>query len=238
VQPAFYLVGEEITMMITGKRERADIRKDVCDEMEYDPAVKVHDIAVVAEDGVVTLSGVADSFATRMAAAEAAWRVAGVQDVINNIIVDPVLLGMPTDGDIAYDVRYRLDRDLLIPQGRVEVSVSDGVVTLTGELPRHFQRAAAQNEARTARGVREVKNFITLEHGKASPREIENAIRKALERNAQVDAAQITITVDGSHVTLSGKAANRHEREAAEEAAWRARGVTTVNDDIRLEEAA
>jgi osmotically-inducible protein OsmY len=230
-----YATGKGGKKMAVTEAKRADIRRDIIEEMEYDPAVTVHDIAVVVENGVVTLSGVADSYGTRQAAEDAALRVIGVRQVFNNIIVDPQLLGVPTDSEIANDVRNRIDRDILVPKGKVTVSVSDGIVTLTGSVPWQFQRAAAGDEARGARGVRLVNNMMALEQARVVPGDIEDSIRKALVRNAQVDADHIRVSVNGAHVTLTGTARSWAERTEAEDAAWRARGVVDVTDQIAVQ---
>jgi osmotically-inducible protein OsmY len=221
--------------MATMVRGDADIRRDVMDEIAYDPAVTVHDIAVIVEDGLVTLTGTADSYGTRQAAVDAAWRVSGVRDVINSIVVDPTLLGVPTDEEIAADVRERLEKDFLVPKGRITVSVHDGVVTLAGTVDWHFQREAVREEAADAKGVRDVNNEIEIDRSHASPDEIQSSIRKALTRNAQVDASNIQVAVDEGHVTLSGTARSFAEQQEAEDAAWRARGVTDVTDKIVIQ---
>src|SRR5579871_2874617 len=100
-----------MTTVVRSARSDADIREDVREEIEYDPVVTVHDIAVVVEDGTVTLAGVADSYGTRRAAEDAAWRIRGVRQVVNRILVDPGLLGVPTDAEIAADVRQRLEHN-------------------------------------------------------------------------------------------------------------------------------
>jgi osmotically-inducible protein OsmY len=216
-------------------RDDATIRNNVLDEMDYDPAVTVNDIAVVVENGVVTLSGVADSYGTRTAAALATWRVLGVRDVINTIVVDPTLLGQPTDDQIAADLRQRLDKDFLVPKGRISVSVADGVVTLKGAVKLHLQREAAVEEAEDAAGVRSVINLIEIDRSAPSPTNIEGDINRALTRSAQVDASKILVAADGGHVTLSGVARSFAERQEAENAAWRASGVTDVTDNITIQ---
>jgi osmotically-inducible protein OsmY len=221
--------------MATLVKSDAQIRADVIDEMAYDPAVTVRDVAVVAERGIVTLSGVADSYGTRQAAERAAWRVGGVIGVNNNIIVDPSMLGMPTDDEIAAYLRDRMEKDFLVPKGRITVSVRDGVVTLRGTVDLHLQREAAYEEAEDARGVRGVNNEITIGPSQASPQEITSAIQKALTRDAQVESSHIQVIVDGGHVTLAGEARSFAERQAAEDAAWRARGVTDVTDNIAIQ---
>lgn len=53
-----------------------------------------------------------------------------------------------------------------------------------------------------------------------------------LERNAQLDAEAIKVTVDGRNVTLEGHVPAWHERSIVEQAAWSAPGVSAVQDHI------
>jgi osmotically-inducible protein OsmY len=221
--------------MATLTKRDPQIRADVIDEMSYDPAVKVRDLAVIVVDGVVTLSGSVASCRARQAAVNAAWRVNGVSGVNDDLILESTLPGVPTDGQIADAVRERLRKDFLIPRDRITVSVRDGVVTLRGAVDWQYQRVAAYEEARDALGVRGVNNEITISAFEASAQEIEAAIRRALTRDAQVEASQIQVRVEGGHITLSGKARSFAERHAAEEAAWRARGVTDVTNTIVIQ---
>jgi osmotically-inducible protein OsmY len=221
--------------MATVMTRDAEIRSDVQDEITYDPAVTVRDVSVVVENGFVTLAGVADSYGTRQAAEEAAWRVGGVIGVDNDIIVDPNLLGLPNDEEIAAYLRERMDKDFLVPKNRITVSVRDGVVTLTGTVDWHFQREAAREEAEDARGVRDVNNEIEIDRSHSTPQEISASIQKALARSALVEGSQIQVFVDGGHVTLSGTVHTFTERQAAEDAAYRARGVTDVTDNIVIQ---
>jgi osmotically-inducible protein OsmY len=221
--------------MATLVRSDVQIRADVIDEMAYDPAVTVRDLAVVVDDGVVTLSGFVDSYSGRQAAEDAAWRVGGVIGVNNNLLVDPSPLGVPTDEEIADYLRERMRKDFLVPKDRITVDVQDGIVTLRGNVDSHLQREAAYEEAADAKGVRGVNDEITIGPAQASPQEITSAIQQALTRDAQVDADNIQVFVDGGHVTLSGEAGSFAERQAAEDAAWRARGVTDVTDNIAIQ---
>lgn len=56
----------------------------------------------------------------------------------------------------------------------------------------------------------------------------------AFERNADLDAASITVLTDGNKVTLGGKVHGWHERQIAERAAWAAPGVSKVDDNITV----
>jgi osmotically-inducible protein OsmY len=67
---------------------------------------------------------------------------------------------------------------------------------------------------------------------RAKPYDIKRKIEEAFRRNAEVDANQIIIETNGSEVVLKGKVRSWAEREEAERVAWRAPGVTKVEDHI------
>jgi osmotically-inducible protein OsmY len=212
----------------------SEIRDFVIEEIEYDPMVTSNDIVVMVKDGVVSLAGVVDSYGTRVAADMAAWRVLGVRDVINDTIVDPKMLGLKTDSEIKAALEERLNKDPLVPKARVHVDVNDGIVTLKGSVTLHIQREAAREEAAMIPGVRLVDNLIDIDWDSASPRDVSSQIKQAFRRNAQVDGGDVSVTADGGHVTLSGTVRSYAERQAAEDAAWRAYGVTNVTNNILI----
>ena len=121
-----------------------------------------------------------------------------------------------------------------IPTERLQVFVLDGAVTLSGSVDWYYQRVAAESTARGIRGVRAVHSQISLTPAPASAPEISRDIESALVRNAQVDAQNIAVTVNGNQVTLSGKVRVWNERTEAVSAAWRAKGVADVVDQITI----
>ena len=70
-------------------------------QLEWDPEIDASDIAVIASDGVVTLTGFVHSYAAKLAAERSVKRVRGVRAVANDIQV--TLLGERTDPDIGAD---------------------------------------------------------------------------------------------------------------------------------------
>ena len=79
-----------------------------------------------------------------------------------------VPLEVRPDRTIATDVQHALDADRDIP-GHVHAQVLDGEVTLTGEVHRLSQKAAAELDACGIRGVRTVKNLIEVRDGNIEP---------------------------------------------------------------------
>jgi len=73
----------------------AQIASDVQSKVNADEAVQNKQIAVLAANGVVTLSGSVGSEAERSAAAGDAAGVSGVRTVVNNLTVQPAQASMP-----------------------------------------------------------------------------------------------------------------------------------------------
>jgi osmotically-inducible protein OsmY len=105
-------------------------------------------------------------------------------------------------------------------------------VTLTGTTDWQYQRVAAEADARRIAGVKGVMNEVTIVQPYVSASEIQAGIKQALVRTAEVEASRITVAVEDSRVTLSGTVHSWAEVEAARNAAWRAKGVTNVINEV------
>jgi osmotically-inducible protein OsmY len=101
-------------------------------------------------------------------------------------------------------------------------------VNLTGEVDWSYQRDDAFGIVQGVKGVMGVTNLVTLKPT-ASPVAVEEEIRSAFERNADLDADGISVTVSDGTVELSGQVHSLHEANIAESAAWSAPGVKSVD---------
>jgi osmotically-inducible protein OsmY len=113
------------------------------------------------------------------------------------------------------------------------VKVENGWVTLEGDVRWQYQKQAAEDAVYNLTGVRGVTNTIKLLPATNSVL-VRDSIRRALERNADVEAASINIETSGSKVTLKGKVHSWSERNIVEQAAWSSPGVTAVEDDLQV----
>lgn len=207
------------------------LKSDVEEELQWDPAVDADRLAVRVKDGVVTLSGNVDAFADKAAAEEAVRRVSGVAALVVHVDVRvPPEMQRP-DEEIARAIGDALHWNTSVPEGAVSVTVDDGAVTLRGEVDQDFQRRAALDTVRRVRGVRSVANALTMRNA-AGPADLSQRITKALERQAVLDAARVHVSVADGTVTLTGALRNLNECRAAREAAWDAPGVRAVIDHL------
>src|SRR5436190_15179968 len=179
----------------------AEIQRDVQAELKWEPRVQATEIGVAVKDGVVTLTGWVDSYTKRWAAEEDAHRVRGVKAVANDIEVRLPSSAERTDAAIAAAIIRALEWDALVPIERLDVTVSKGWVTLSGEVDWYYQKEDAERVARRIAGVRGVTNLITVRpRVKPSPEDLKRRIEDALVRDAAMDASRISVEVQGDRV--------------------------------------
>ena len=85
----------------------------------------------------------APSLAARVSVIEAAHRVQGVLDVVDEMTVAPTPESLRSDVDIARAVRDCLQWDAYLPDERISCTVSAGTVTLRGSVDTWAQRGDA-----------------------------------------------------------------------------------------------
>src|SRR5205085_440532 len=141
-------------------RNDEDIRDSVLLELEWDPKITSHDIAVAVKDGVVTLSGFVHSYWEKEAAEKAAKRVYGVRGVANDIQVK--LTSERTDPEIARDAVQALESHVSIPADKIKVTVKNGWLTLEGNVDWQYQKAIAESAVKRLKGVIGVTNNIEV----------------------------------------------------------------------------
>lgn len=214
-------------------REDLKLQQRVIDELDFEPQVDAAHIGISVRDGVVTLSGHVISFVEKFAAERAVRRVKGVKAVAQELEVRLPSEAKTADDEIAARAVKILNWDALVPHGRITVKVEHGVVTLGGQVDWNYERAEAEDDVRKLNGVVAVINDIVVAP-RVEPADVRAKIRAALERNAEVEANNVTISVSGGKVTLGGRVNAWTERETIERAAWSAPGVTQVDDRIEL----
>lgn len=208
------------------------LKRDVLDALEFQPEVCASSIGVAVEDdGVVTLSGHVPTYFEKEAAEDIVKRVAGVRAIANELQVRVTESASADDTDHAVAVRHALEWHLAVPDEHITAVVEHGHVTLEGEVDWRYQREAAERAVAVLPGVKSIVNRITIAPTAAAA-DLAHRIEEALQRDAALAGQHIKVEVAGTTAILRGTVRSWTDRDAAEETAASARGITEVENHL------
>ena len=213
------------------KIDDTELRRRVLEELDWEPSIDASAVGVAAKDGVVTLSGTVTSYAQKKNAERAARRVSGVKAVAEDLAIKLPGAATRGDTDIAQSVLSSLRFNVSIPSERVQVTVEDGWVTLDGEVEWQFQKSTAENAIKYTMGVKGITNRINVKPLLRAA-DAKTKIEGAFARRAQLDANQIKVEAIDNKVVLRGNVRTWQAKEQAEDAAWAAPGVSSVENEV------
>jgi osmotically-inducible protein OsmY len=211
----------------------SELKRDVQNELTWEPSVNEAHIGVTVKDGVVTLTGHTPSYAEKYGAERAAKRVYGVKAVADELDVKLPGSAKRTDEDIARACVNALAANYSVPDEKIKLVVNNGRVTLEGEVEWQYQSEAAMNTVRYLTGVTGVSNNIAIK-ARASSIDVKDKIKAAFHRSAEIDARRVDVEVQDGQVILHGSVRSWAEREEAQQAAWAAPGVSAVDNQIAV----
>lgn len=217
--------------------------------------VHAHRISLKIEDGALVIAGEVGSVAAKKLALEAAAAAAPeVRHIVDRLHVEPAerqgdgqirdlvcdaLIGEPAlaETEIFVHNKGRVDA-LRVPdtaRGRIDVNVTDGIVTLDGQVPGLDRKRLAGLLAWWVPGSRDVINGLAVEPPEDdSDDDLAEAVRMALEKNPFIHAGQIRVGVRARVVTLVGAVSSASEHTMAENDAWCIFGVDRVINRIEV----
>jgi len=151
-------VANDIEVKLIAGRNDADIAADAS------MMLRLHDevpdtVQAAGHHGHITLTGTVESHFVQVQAEKAVRYIRGVRHVINRIAIVPKAAGR----DLRKHIAKALHRNAALDAGRIEVSESDGVVTLKGAATTWLQRQAAERAAYDVPGITMVDNQIVVE---------------------------------------------------------------------------
>jgi osmotically-inducible protein OsmY len=210
-----------------------DIRTAVEAELKFDPRVDDADIHVANMNGDVALNGTVPSYPQYLEAAAATQRVSGVKNVFNHLQVVLPDAAFRDDTMLTTAANNALAQNITVPDG-VEATAENGNLTLTGTVSYVVERTAAEQAVAGLTGVRNVRDDIEIAYD-ADPVDIDLHVQEALGRSALVaDDSNVKVALDGSIITLTGHVHTWTEHDAVVGAAWMARGVIDVDDELQV----
>jgi osmotically-inducible protein OsmY len=142
-----------------------------------------------------------------------------------------------TDKNICEVVEDCVYFDKAVPFDRVDVSCSDGIITLTGTTNNILAKERAARLAETVKGVRAVVNRIEVApSAKRTAAAIRSDVEAALLSDPATDSYEIKTRIDSNgHVTLSGTVESWQEKQLTEKVAKGVRGVTGITNNVKVD---
>ena len=238
------------------------LKQRVEQALQTDPSLKSSNIAVQSvNQGVVLLSGTAETLSAHLRAVEVAAAVPGVQRVASEIqspdtLADAEIWREPKphrlrQGYGAWDtandiwitsaVRMRLLADSQVPGLEIDLDSWDGVVTLFGIVSSQEAKEAAGADALKVSGVKGVVNELQVvvrsnqNAVNASDDELQHEVRKALDEH---EFSDVGLEVRNGVARLTGTVPTGARSLEAAVVARSIPGVRAVEDDLRFRAAA
>jgi osmotically-inducible protein OsmY len=159
-------------------RNDAQIRQDVMDELRLEPTIEATSIGVDVKNGIVTLMGRADGYGEKWLIETTARRIAGVKGLAGKLEIIVPESGMRTDDDIRRECEHALGMTVAGANQAIKVMVSNGWVTLSGDVAWGYERWTVEEIVSHLMGVTGVNGQI-----KVRPQIVESDV------NANIKAA-------------------------------------------------
>ncbi|MBI5562199.1 MAG: BON domain-containing protein [Deltaproteobacteria bacterium] len=189
-------------------------------------------VEVRMEGDAVVIEGMVERIAQKKRALLAAMEQDGVRGVVDRLLVRPS--SRMTDAEIRDHLNAAFMGEAALKDAGIKVSSERGIVDLEGAVGSLSHKRLAGVLAWWVPGAADVINSLEVTPPEEdSPDELRDALTIILEKDRLVDAAAITVDVNGWVVTLGGAAQSEAEREAAEDDAWYVWGVNDVVNNIR-----
>jgi osmotically-inducible protein OsmY len=153
-------VANDLKVRLGGEFVRidTDIAQAAVHSLKWNTQVPSDRVTVAVSDGWVKLRGTVDWQYQKDAAESTVRLLAGVRGITNDISVGP----RAQPSDVQARIEAALKRSAEIDARRLTVNVSDGSVTLTGNVHSAAERDEARRAASAAPGVRLVVDHMVI----------------------------------------------------------------------------
>jgi osmotically-inducible protein OsmY len=222
-----------------------DIAQDVRKRLITSTSLTSDGLRVTVHQGNVQLDGTVASWAEKQEAALLAGAVRGVKAVTNKLVVQ--YPNTRPDADIQRDVVATLARDVYLTGLPITASVTEGVVTLEGEVGTAYQQERAGDDARLIWNVVGVDNHLTVTRGETMPTrqqsptpsddQVAAAVRDALAADQRLALAEVTAHIQHGEVTLHGLVLSDYQKRVAAQVAHDVVGVVGVTNRLTVHTA-
>lgn len=198
-------------------------------ELKLDRSVPSEKLTISVDEGIATITGVVDNILSYDRITETASSVRGVRSVVNNVEVLPA---EKSDEEIHKEILSAVAVDPVTELMEVNVSVEDGVVTLTGVAGSLLEKDLTADVIKGVSGVKQINNNMMVEFDEdRSDQEIKEELEQVLEADAFIENELLDISVENGHVAVSGTVGSAIQKLWIQDYA-RMPGVETYADSM------
>ncbi len=184
-------------------------------------------------DGFVLLRGAVRSFRHKEQLHRFVMSLRGVKALKDLLRVDPA--ETIADKHIALHIRQALDAHAELPSGTAMIRVSEGIVTLNGNVRSAEERFLAENVASHCRGVTGVSNNLIVDPlEEVSDEAAARAVKGALAYCEDFETDGVAVSCTDGRVCLRGEVPTMMDRALCEELARMQAGVRTVENLVAV----
>lgn len=241
-----------------GEKADEDVHSAVRNALSADPRIKPDDVTVFVDRGMVALRGEVDTLKAKRKAEDIARNINGVWRVTNRLEVVQQEEGAATDSDLGRRVREALNRQPYLGEEDINISASNGEITLEGAVETYFRKEKADDVASRIPEVEEIVNRLEVKDQEKAPTysdyvddwtpydfdwagpttqntflsdaEIRRNVTNELWWSPFVDNDDVDISVDNGQVVLTGTVDTWAEQEAAEQNAFEGGATSVINN--------
>ena len=142
-----------------------------------------------------------------------------------------------SDHDVKLAIIEALSKAAGVNADHVGVAITDGVVTVSGEVLTYPEKAAALQAVEDVRGTRSVVDGLKVQTpwGAGDDADLAHQAAAALDNTGIHPAGMVVAEVNDRVITLRGTVAYQHQRTAFHLAMTELPGVITVHDAITVQ---
>jgi osmotically-inducible protein OsmY len=211
--------------------DNTDLRRQIINSLEFNPSFDSTRVSVVANDGIVTLSGWVTSEDEKFQLVTAVQNIVGVEAVADEIAVGITPSQHRRDEDLARQVAAVVRHAVDPAPERLHIRVEQGWVTLSGDVDSYFQGQVIEREIARLADVEGIKNNIN-QRADPSSEDVLSQIRVVFERDLFLMPDGLRVSCFGGKVTLEGTIHSEQEHALAVKAAEAMDGVSFVEDRL------
>jgi osmotically-inducible protein OsmY len=148
----------EVKLGTASQRPDKDIAEAAANALRANVSVPASDIKVIVNDGWITLEGNVTFWYQKSTAENAVRSLWGVKGISNNLELKPQVRA----GDVKSKIQQAFHRHATLDANKVNIAVTGGEITLTGEVSSWYEREEAERAAWAAPGVTRVQNTLSV----------------------------------------------------------------------------